>query len=274
MIDDISKVFDLLIKVGSYLSRRRKERQPLITFAHISTPNIPEGGQIQDTSPSNNPFNITMTRFFKFGNVDPVFDVTIINQSEKPILLTSVGIEIVQVAQEWFVAGVIEPQVIKVSERIVIIMPDIWEVLEKRGCYTKLARFHGTVPFAELLPVENIKPQPIGKLIFRNLPDPVYLNSSTPYRYTLLLDKYRSNMPDDAVLKLIVRTNYGEVKSDPFYIFVLGHIQHVVGEKEAKTDKIIEQANMYFTQGNFQEAEPLLRKALDALKKSHDETDL
>ncbi len=267
----ISGAIGITWKVISHVRERKRQSSLAISFGNIAVPEVPHGGRSVHESPLNNPFSLKCVKYFEFGNVDPVLDVTIINCSNDPVLVTSVGAEVVCVAQRWLVGAILEAFTVRVKERVVVTMPDIWKELKTRGQWTKLAETKGSTSLSEFADIRDIDPQSIGKCVWSQLRDPEYLGVNAPYRYTLSLSKYRKRMPDHAILKLLVDTNRGKVSSAPIYLFVAAHIMHVTTKEEAEdsdeVDILINKANEYYKKGKYTEAEPLLKRALNIQEK-------
>lgn len=226
------------------------------------------------------------------GNI--AFDVTFLNTSTIPIILSEIGLLVKKVA-EINIMPLGKPRSIRVQkeDKIVIAIPDIYgelgnkldfrvtdrliEYLIDKGVpkksIKKLKREHnwlegyltneklsgnfhyskkevkkyrsvkdryrgmesyffksyifGTIS-EHTLELENINENEIlnkgagivyvNRFITQNLDDPIYLEPGAPYRLTLLLEGYISNMPNLSIVKLVVGTSDGIVLSEPINI--------------------------------------------------------
>ena len=245
-----------------------------VSFDRITVPRVENSGK-SVRKPHDYPFDVECSNYFQFGTVNPVLDVTIVNHSDKPVLITSIGVEVVSVAQTWLVGAILEPRIVRVSALVKITMPDIWKKLRERG----RGRFTSNISrssddglsemtLKDIIEI-NIPPQKMNERVLYEIPDPVQLDVNTPFRYILLLDEYLKNIPDEAILKLWVATNQGEYSSSPIYMFVLGNVLHAKAmtkeemKLEHEINPLLEEANKYFEAGKFYEAKPLIERALE-----------
>jgi hypothetical protein len=173
-------------------------------------------------------------------NVDPCFDITLMNLGSQPLLLTDVGIEIVTVCHYTYVAGIPKAVKIKKVDTYRVEIPDIWGAITGQSRdlppsdETKKMR---TKEPAEQVPavrtgssgemtirispidLMDFPPIDLYQLVSTKIPDPVYLEPNAPYRYGLLLDKYQKRMPIHALIRLWVRTNAAERRSPEICLF-------------------------------------------------------
>jgi tetratricopeptide (TPR) repeat protein len=237
------------------------ETKGSLAFANIAIPSLPGKniGRSQKEKPSHYPFQADCTIYLDYSCANPVLDVTIINSSTKPILLTSLGIEVVSVAQVWWIAGIIEPYTVKVDAIASITMPDTWSILKQRGVMPQKIETLSDV-------ANNIGPEKINEKLLAGLPDPILLDVNSPYRYVLILSDYAARMPDCAILKLIVGTDRGQIESKQMFIQTHSHILHAIGKEEKDAndlaDKLVREADVFFQKEQYEQAEELMLKAL------------
>jgi tetratricopeptide (TPR) repeat protein len=195
-------------------------QNPPVRFERITLPNVSRIGTVSSAPPrGTNPFKVDCARYFTF-EAEPAFDITLINHSEKPALLTSLGVKVLSVALVSFVGGIPEPFTVRVSQCVVVRMPDIREKIENR---CRLLHLSGVEKAGFLGPhILEIAPQPVNQLVSVEIPDPIYLDVNTAYRFVLILDSYRQRMLNYAILKVFVGTNVGNSLSDPIWVSVSG----------------------------------------------------
>ena len=135
-------------------------------------------------------------------NVDPCFDITVINRSGEPVLLTAVGLEILSLDfdQKTYGGGVAVFEV-KRSRTFCLELPDMWRKLAEAKLSQQLER-----------------PVKVQELAFSRLPDPVLLEVNAPYRYGLLLYDYQELLPNKVVLCFWLQTDRGEIRSHKVYV--------------------------------------------------------
>jgi tetratricopeptide (TPR) repeat protein len=251
----VAAIIGFAWKIRAYV---RKKSSVKITFADIDVPKVAYTGELLGSKPLNFPFSESCNRFFKFGAVDPVLDVTLVNHSDRPILIKSLGIEILSVAQTWFVGAVLEPHRVKVSEVVEITMPDVWDTLESRGFSRN---------FTTMADVGDIPPQRISRVVSERLSDPMHLDIKSPYRYFLELCHYRNRLPDQAVVRLLVKTEIGDFYSPPIYIEVAGNILHVGASQKTPDDdevkRLVNLADKFYHDSDFSKAIRYLERAYD-----------
>ena len=163
------------------------------------------------------PFNRECKQYFRIGEfvygneASPSFDITLINLSENPVLLTAVGVEIVCIAQICYVGGDI-PEAAKVFKGDIynIEMPDLHTRLFGRRRLKDGNEAPGYT--------KNLSQRDVNELVTLTIPDPIYFESKAPYRYGLFFDKYDQRMPNNTIARLWAKTSEGETKSDEIYL--------------------------------------------------------
>ncbi len=234
--------------------RRSMLPQSAIRFDRITVPNHPKAGK-ETSRPARCPFDLECAHYFEFGPTNPILDVTVVNHSKTPVLIRSIGIEIVSVAQVWWIGAIIEPYTVEISAVAVIEMPDIWAMLEEKGINRN---------FKTLADVgKDIPPQEINLKLFGQLEDPIQLDANTPYRYILGLSSYLKKVPDYSIVKLWIDTNAGQFCSAPIYLNVPGNILHEVGREEFELSEMMAESDRLFREGNYPDAESKLKAAYD-----------
>jgi hypothetical protein len=157
------------------------------------------------------PFQENCSQFFQIDthkfvdDVDPSFDITLINESHKTVFIHKLGVEIVSVAHHMMGYGQAQAAKIVPQASYTVKIPDVREIVNKD--------FGG---FSRLL-----KPTNINLLIPAQMPDPFRLEPESGFRYEILLEKYVENMPNLAVIRFWIETQEMNYNSDYIYIFTL-----------------------------------------------------
>lgn len=143
---------------------------------------------------------------FVYG-ADLKLDVTFLNQLNKPVVIITVGVEILEAAHEMYFYGIPRAAKIRVLDEFVLEMPDIhyeWH--------------HGVG--AERPPFDKSKleiwlaeatPRVINRVVSKSIPEPVYVEHLAPYRFRLIFHKYQKNVPNHAIFRLFFITNIGRL---------------------------------------------------------------
>lgn len=132
----------------------------------------------------------TLTEFV--DDADPSFDITLMNTTTEPVILTDIGIEIVCVAEYTLDRGIPESAKVEVRDIYIIDMPNI------RGKF--IHHYYKDKWW-------NLPPTDINELISIRIPDPIYLEAKAPYRYQLFLQNYWEYVPNYAIIRMWLRTN-------------------------------------------------------------------
>ena len=115
--------------------------------------------------------------------VDPIFDITIINMSNDPMLLTQIGFQAIR----------------------------YWSVIKGLPVSGKVKVVH-----AYELEVRSFIP---GNISLLKLDDPIYMEPGAPYRYNLRLKDYREAVPgNESNIKLVVEVDNQKFLSDGIYM--------------------------------------------------------
>jgi hypothetical protein len=152
-----------------------------------------------------NPFNREFRSFFKLHNplresADPLFDVTAVNRSGQPVVLSEVGVEIVKVAHLYYKYGMPSAGDIVKTHSFALEMPKLLDALQRAK--KSLA-----------------KPVVVDSIVGCRPKNPIYIPEAGPLRYGLKLRKYVQRMPNHAVLRMWARTDAGEARSDEILLF-------------------------------------------------------
>jgi hypothetical protein len=140
------------------------------------------------------------------ANVDPSFDITLVNELCKTLVIHKLGIEIVSVANHrmrWMGSGHAQAAKIVLQASYISKIPDVRE---------KISREFGGFPIF-------LKPTHMNLLIPAEMPDPFRLEPGSVFRYEILLEKYIKNMPNLAVIRFWVETQEMKYNSDYIYLF-------------------------------------------------------
>jgi len=226
-ISDFKTLYDLLIGVSNYIRKLRDRKHMVVGFDNIKVSQNFDDGQIMAASPLYNPFGMKCSNHFKFYFFDPVLDVTMINHHNKPVLLTSVGVEVVSLAQFWWIPAFVEDfkawkrgplvgalpetEAVPIRDRIMLTIPDSWEIFKA----DRLAKFASKPE-----DLQSIKIEPIGKDIWSELKDPLYMDVNAPVRFLIHMDGFLKRMPNYSIIRLISKANIGNSFSEPLFICI------------------------------------------------------
>lgn len=202
VIGIVKGVLDIVKEVQELKKNRLTDEAPAIAFANLS---------VEHTNPhwrkSSEPgipylFNTLSNHHFCLSvfnsNIEPSFDITVLNNVSHPTLITAIGVKIVEVADILEERGGGPPVAVKVSrgEAYVVEMPD----LRAREILTELRLIDNRV-----CRTSTIK---LNEVILTQIPDPIYLEPGAPFRYALYLKGYREYIPNNAILQLCIQTNH------------------------------------------------------------------
>lgn len=141
-----------------------------------------------------------------FDNTYPLFDITFINKNPEYIMLTDIGIEIVTISHLMYFYGAPEAVEVKIQSEYTIDMPNILAELDDGYTTQNYPNPSDPIDF--------------NKVVSVRMPSPFYLESQAPFRYTLWLDKYQEHMPNNAILRMWVRTSKKiEFRSHEIHLF-------------------------------------------------------
>jgi TIR domain len=152
-----------------------------------------------------NPFAQTYRSLYKLHDplslsAEPLFDVTAVNRSGQPLILSEVGVEIVKVAQVAYKYGRSHVSDIVMTHSFSLEMPDLLAALRRTKKHLD-------------------KPVVVDRIVSCRSKHPILIDEAGPIRYGLKLGKYVERMPNHAVLRLWARTDAGEARSDEFRMF-------------------------------------------------------
>lgn len=178
-----------------------------IEFAHITVPQDAGSQWMEDRHrKAHCHFGKGCERYFHLKdfvyNADLFFDVTILNKSSSPVVLSAVGVEIGEVVDIAYVYGMPTPAKIPQSgDRYEIAMPELRSLIRP------------------LLRGDSSDCKVIDQRMSKRLVDPIYLPSRSPYRYVLQLRHYQQNIPNHARLRLTVEAQGALAKSQLLHVF-------------------------------------------------------
>lgn len=128
-------------------------------------------------------------------NADPLFDITVKNESGRSLIFRKVGVVISAVANSNYLWGIPTAVRIPVSANYAVDVPNLRE------------RFQDAYDGFEL------KPKRLDEVVWKRVPDTYALEPEAPFRYTLRLKNYCENMPNHARLQMWCETDHGEFRS-------------------------------------------------------------
>ena len=232
MISDVKTVYDLIVGIGSHILKATHKKRLVVSFDHITVSRHYDEGAITPASVWHTPFGMQSTHHFEFGLSDPVLDVTLVNHHATPSLLTSIGVEVVSLAQFWWIPEFVEDfesskethiqyvgaagalprtEAVPIRDRIVVVIPDSWQPLRQEG----IVRFASKPDDLRLLGISHI-----GEVIWSELRDPLLMDVNAPVRFFIHLDGYLRRMPAYSMIRLRARANTGDSSSEPIFIWI------------------------------------------------------
>ncbi|MBW4512885.1 MAG: hypothetical protein KME64_41315 [Scytonematopsis contorta HA4267-MV1] len=159
------------------------------------------------------PFNRLCEKYFHLNedffvdNADPLFDITIINQSSESVLLTHIGIEVISLSHLFYCYGAPESIELKIQSEYSINIPDI--ITQLGGRKYRVQNYPEPSDVVDL-----------SEVIFMKIQSPIFLESKAPFRYTLRLKNYQEHMPNNTILKIWTKTSKNiESRSPELHIF-------------------------------------------------------
>jgi hypothetical protein len=175
-----------------------------LKFASIridaSDPNWEESTRFTDS-----PFAHPCLRYFKIGlwvcDADPVFDITLMNTSKTPVILSAIGVEVVTVGNINYVSGVPSAAKIPKNDAYIVEIPNILHLIGVEWRW------------------QLKKPRVVNKTVRKQLTDPVYLESGAPYRFGLRLKNYYKHVPNFARIRMHATSDQGECVSEELETF-------------------------------------------------------
>ncbi len=186
------------------------DEKPILDFISITIDTYDNYWQASCQPPQKfkYPFNRKCKKYFNLKGLvydtHPIFNITLQNIAATTVILTEVGIEVVSVAHIWYCYG--EPEAAKLK------MGDDVYVVEIPDLRSKLG----------MPPRREIDPQDLhNELVWITISDPVRFDGEATFRYKLLLENYINHIPNNALLRLWVKTNKKEERSEEFYLCTL-----------------------------------------------------
>jgi hypothetical protein len=163
------------------------------------------------TTNSISPFQERCSQFFQISfdkfvdDVDPSFDITIVNDLKSTVVIHEIGLEIVSIAHEMKFYG--PPQATKILQqaKYEVEIPDIRANIElEMGRFPRL-----------------LEPRNINKSLPASKTDIFRIEPESTLRYELLLKNYVAHMPNYAVLRFWVTTQKRKYASELVHIFTV-----------------------------------------------------
>lgn len=146
-------------------------------------------------------FQISSSRFV--DDVDPSFDITLVNDLNSTLVVCELGVEIVSVAHEIKFTGAPQSSKILQQASYTIEIPNI------RAKFTSES---GKFP-------RLLEPRKINISLSTRMPDLFSLAPGSTFRYEILLKDYVANMPNHAVLRFWILGQKMKYTSDLIHIF-------------------------------------------------------
>jgi hypothetical protein len=142
------------------------------------------------------------------------------NASLEPCILRRIGVQIIEVAQVKVPYGVPQTAKIQRGDDFELEMPDIFAILDRHALGDiKTAGPHKQEIENESSRFLNLKATKVMEKVLLQLPDPMYMESKAPYRYSLKLKHYQERIPNHAIFRLAAETIKGESLSHALRTF-------------------------------------------------------
>lgn len=174
-----------------------------LSFAHIALDQQSKGWCGPEMSLQNSSFARDTQLLFHRCNTeslsDPGFDITLLNPTSRPVILTKLGIVIDAVSHPATLSMFPRASTIEIDTSYAIELPNI---VAHSG------------PFGD-------EPSDLHQSFSIDLPDPIYVPSEAPYRYCLFLRNYCQHMPQEADIRLWIQTDTGKEKSSLMHLSLL-----------------------------------------------------
>jgi hypothetical protein len=161
--------------------------------------------------------------------IDPRFDILVINPTERPVVLHTIGVEIAFAEQVVVSLGKWETTRVAVDATYEISMPSFPATLlaneSIKEALNASSRTDKPLTAQELCLLLSIGGEQcewpnLPTLVWAAPGDPIYLRGREPYRFEVVLRDYH-RLPNNVVIRFVVATNNGQVFSDYFYLLAM-----------------------------------------------------
>jgi hypothetical protein len=142
------------------------------------------------------------------GHQDPVLDVLVSNNRDRPVILLSVGLFVSETADVTYMYGGHSPRTYRVTR------DDLFEIK-----MPKMKSLWPQMPKSYPPGKEDVEIDKRDLLIPFTFNDPIGIEAHQPYRFGLLLKEYVSNMPNNVLCRINLETDVGPVSSGLLYLF-------------------------------------------------------
>lgn len=142
--------------------------------------------------------------------VDPVFDVLVKNQGDRPLVFQLIGVEILGAAQELISGGDLQTGTIKTSGTYTVEMPEPVTILVDGA----------EVPVDDKGGYSDYEWGALPKMVTADIEDPVRIAPGDAYRFNLVLRQY-SRLPNNVLLRFALGVEKNVFKSEAFYLLAM-----------------------------------------------------
>lgn len=150
------------------------------------------------------PFSGKPSQYFCLDNSgafeDPVFDITLTNKTNKAIVITGIGIKIIESFYFEYPMGGYDATNIKAKENYTIKLPDLFteykEIMDQRKI-----QFHEQS--ISKLSKRIVK---FHRMVFEEIDSPYHLPAQGCFRFTLLLKGYESHLCNHNIIQFYIET--------------------------------------------------------------------
>ena len=169
-----------------------------------------QAGSTQPPEPRDARWYIAKSGFDE--GADLPLRATLLNTGDVPIVVSRIGIEVVKAHKTWY-SGIYYGTAPSASP-----IDSSGQFELRLRTMNDVARGVGAVMDLDPDSDEADKWYEIGALGSMVLPKPMYVPPGAPFMYTTNLKQYDDDMPTEAVLRLWIQTDSGEVRSDEILV--------------------------------------------------------
>lgn len=214
---------------------------PLLEFSSIALDRREACWRLAPDRQETSPFRAHCRSYLELdgsaARADPLsaadlpFDVTILNLAGRPLTLTRVGVELVEVSSsfDWLVAertlppmwrGVPMARKVKKRDAYIIEGHDIFRLI--RGPLMEVLGRRGARDDRAFEPASDVTGAsaapgggqtgvvPVGHTVWSQLDDPIHLDAGAPYRFGMIVRRAQEYFPRHLILRLAARTQLGD----------------------------------------------------------------
>lgn len=189
------------------------------------------------TSPFSTPCVSHVTIDSAAPGMDLPLDITLLNVTRRPVMLSHVGVEIVEIAPvfegltpaevaRWISRRPPTARKVKKEDTLVIEGQKLFNVLRPHVVKVLRQKQQSDDSTGEDKPIHhdaNARRSnviPIGETVWSEFDDPIYLEAGAPYRFGVVVQDARDRLPSHLIVRITARSQMGESRSDPIELFM------------------------------------------------------